>query len=91
MALGKQRGMVETRSYPDPNKRIHCACYYLGGKNDEKAWLFNSFQIKIINDAKNESIDSACGKFTGCPETISDAFEQLDADPYIEQYFGCRH
>ena len=41
----------------DPNKRIHCACYHLGGRNDEKSWLFNSFQIKIINDGKNELLN----------------------------------
>ena len=75
----------------DPNERVHCACYYVGGKVDEKSWLFQSFQIKIINIAKNESIENICGSFTGCPETIEDAYEQLDADPYIEKYFGCKH
>ena len=74
----------------DPNERVHCACYYVGGKVDEKSWLFHSFQIKIINIAKNESIENICGSFTGCPKSIEDAFEQLDADPYIEKYFGCK-
>ena len=75
----------------DPKERIHCACYYLGGKFTERSWLFYSFQIKIIKSARNESIEGACGDFTGCPETIEDALEQLDSDPYIEQYFGCEH
>ena len=74
----------------DPNERAHCACYYVGGKEDEKSWLFHSFQIKAIKVAKNESIENICGNFTGCPETIEDAFEQLEADPYIEKYFGCK-
>ena len=75
----------------DPNERAHCACYYVGGKKDEKSWLFYSFQIKIIKEAKDESIENICGNFTGCPETIEDAFEQLDVDPYIEKYMGCKH
>ena len=75
----------------DPNERAHCACYYVGGKQDEKTWLFHSFQIKIIKVAKNESIENICGNFTGCPETIEDAYKQLNADPYIEKYFECKH
>ena len=74
----------------DPNKRIHCACYHVGGKGDGPDWLFHSFQIKIIPNGRNKSIEKACGSFTGCPETIPGAFEELDADPYIEQYFGCK-
>ena len=74
----------------DPNERAHCACYYVGGRHDEKSWLFHSFQIKAIKVAKNESIENICGNFTGSPETIKDALDELDADPYIEKYFGCK-
>ena len=75
----------------DPNERAHCGCYYVGGKKDVKSWLFYSFQIKMIKVGKDESIENICGNFTGCPETIEDAFEQLEVDPYIEKYFGCKH
>ena len=74
----------------DPYKRIHCACYYVGGKGVGNSWLFQSFQIKIVKNGRNDSIEKACGNFTGCPKTIEDALEQLDAKPYIEKYFGCK-
>ena len=75
----------------DPNRRIHCACYYVGGKGAGNSWLFHSFQIKIVKNGQNDSIEMACGNFTGCPKTIEDALEQLDSRPYIEKYFGCKH
>ena len=74
----------------DPNKRIHCACYHVGGKRSEPSWMFHSFQIKIIHDGKNQSIDTACGSFTWCPETIHNDFKQVVVNPYIEKYLGCK-
>ena len=73
----------------DTKKRIHCACYHVAGKAKETSWMFHSFQIKIIRDGKNQSIDQACGSFTGCPKTKEKAFAQLVVDPYIEKYLGC--
>ena len=74
----------------DPNKRMHCACYHTTGKAHEDSWMFHSFQIKIIRNGKNQSIEEACGSFTGCPKTIQKAFSQLLVDPYIEKYLGCK-
>ena len=52
--------------------------------------MFHSFQIKIIRNGKNQSIEEACGSFTGCPKTKEKAFAQLLIDPYIEKYSECK-
>ena len=75
----------------DPKKRIHCACYHVAGKVNEPSWMFHSFQIKIIRNGKNQSIEQACGSFTGCPKTKEKDLAQLLVDPYIERYSECKH
>ena len=74
----------------DPKKRIHCSCYHVAGKLNETSWMFHSFQIKIIRNGKNQSIEEVCGSFTGCPKTKEKAFAQLLVDPYIEKYSECK-
>lgn len=74
----------------DPNKRVHCACYYVGGEGEGKSWIFKSFETKIVKYAENESIESVCKSFTGCPKTEKDAYHVIGSSPWIEKFFDCK-
>ena len=74
----------------DPNKRVHCGCYYVGGEGDGKPWIFKSFETKFVKIAKDKSIEDICGAFNGCPKTEEEAYSAIGSSPWIEKFFDCK-
>lgn len=71
----------------DPQKTIHCGCYYLYGHEREDSWVFHNYLSKERKGVFDKSVEEVCGTTLSCPFEEEEA-RAIYGDPFIETYYG---